>query len=113
MTVEQRSDTGNSTLKTLSRGLDLLQVMADAEGELGVRELARALKFGPPMVHRLLNTLAAHGFVEQNRFTRKYAIGHRAFMVGKRYVISSSVAEAATPVLRSLVADTDLNAYIG
>lgn len=113
MTVEQRSDNRNSTLQTLSRGLDLLQVLADAGGELGVRELARAMELGPPMVQRLLNTLAAHGFVEQNRQTRKYAIGHRAFMVGRSYVTGSSVVEAAMPVLRTLVAETDLNAYVG
>jgi DNA-binding IclR family transcriptional regulator len=113
MTVEHHSDNRNSTLQTLSRGLDLLQVLADVGGELGVRELARSMELGPPMVQRLLNTLAAHGFVEQNRQTRKYAIGHRAFMVGKTYVTGSSVVEAAMPVLRSLVAETDLNAYVG
>lgn len=113
MTVEHRSDNRNSTLQTLSRGLDLLQVLAEAGGELGVRELARSMQLGPPMVQRLLNTLAAHGFVEQNRQTRKYAIGHRAFMVGRSYVTGSSVVEAAMPVLRSLVAETDLNAYVG
>ena len=113
MTVEHRSDNRNSTLQTLSRGLDLLQVLADAGGELGVRELARSMELGPPMVQRLLNTLAAHGFVEQNRHTRKYAVGHRAFMIGKSYVTSSSVVEAAMPVLRGLVAESDLNAYVG
>jgi IclR family transcriptional regulator, KDG regulon repressor len=113
MTVEHRSDNRNSTLQTLSRGLDLLQVLANAGRELGVRELGRTMELGPPMVQRLLNTLAAHGFVEQNLQTRKYAIGYRAFVVGKSYVTGSSVVEAALPVLRVLVADNDLNAYVG
>ena len=112
MAVEQCSDNRN-TAQTLSRGLELLQLVADAAGEVGVREIARSLNLGPPMVQRLLNTLAAHGFVEQIPQTRKYAIGHRAFMVGRTYVAANGVVDAALPVLRTLVDEAELNAYVG
>jgi DNA-binding IclR family transcriptional regulator len=112
MPLERCSDYRNAT-QTLSRGLDVLQRLADARGDMGVRELARTMTLGPPMVQRLLNTLAAHGFVEQNPQTRKYAIGHRAFVVGRSYVAASTVVDAAMPVLRALVDSTDLNAYVG
>ena len=65
------------------------------------------------MVQRLLNTLVAHGFVEQSPQTRKYAIGYRAFMVGRGYVAASGIVDAALPVLRALVDETQLNAYVG
>lgn len=112
MEMQHCSDNRNIT-QTLSRGLDLLQTLAAARADMGVRELARALNLGPTMVQRLLNTLVAHSFVEQNAQTRKYAIGHRAFVVGRGYIASSSVVDAAMPVLRALVDATELNAYVG
>ncbi len=112
MNLEQCSDNRNA-VQTLSRGLDLLKHLAAADGDMGVRELARTLALRPPMVQRLLNTLAAHGFVEQAPQTRKYAIGHGAFMVGRAYLATGGVVDAALPVLRSLVDTTELNAYVG
>jgi DNA-binding IclR family transcriptional regulator len=112
MSVEQCSDNRNGA-QTLSRGLELLKHLAAADEDMGVRELARTLTLSPPMVQRLLNTLAAHGFVEQTPQTRKYAIGHRAFMVGRAYLAAGGVVDAALPMLRSLVDATELNAYVG
>jgi DNA-binding IclR family transcriptional regulator len=112
MEVQHCSDNRNVT-QTLSRGLDLLQTLAAARADMGVRELARALNLGPTMVQRLLNRLVAHAFVEQNAQTRKYAIGHRAFVVGRGYIAGSGVVDAAMPVLRAIVDATELNAYLG
>jgi IclR family KDG regulon transcriptional repressor len=112
MNLEQCSDNRNAA-QTLSRGLELLKRLATADEDMGVRELARTLALSPAMVQRLLNTLAAHGFVEQTPQTRKYAIGHRAFMVGRAYVAAGGVVDAALPVLRTLVDTTELNAYVG
>jgi IclR family transcriptional regulator, KDG regulon repressor len=112
MELEHCSDNRNAT-QTLARGLDVLQRLAEVRGDMGVRELARSMALGPPMVQRLLNTLVAHGFVERNPKTRRYAIGHGAFVVGRSYVAGSGVVDAAMPVLRALVDATDLNAYVG
>jgi len=112
MSVEQCSDNRNAA-QTLSRGLELLKRLAAADEDMGVRELARTLALSPAMVQRLLNTLSAHGFVEQTPQTRKYAIGHQAFMVGRAYLVTGGVVDAALPVLRSLVDSTELNAYVG
>ena len=112
MSLEQCSDNRNGA-QTLSRGLELLKHLAAADEDMGVRELARTLALSPPMVQRLLNTLTAHGFVEQTPQTRKYAIGHRAFMVGRAYLATGGVLDAALPLLRTLVDTTELNAYVG
>jgi DNA-binding IclR family transcriptional regulator len=112
MDLERCSDNRNGA-QTLSRGLELLEQLAAADGDMGVRELARTMSLRPPMVQRLLNTLAAHGFVEQAPQTRKYGIGHRAFTVGRAYLVAGGVVEAALPALRALVDRTELNAYVG
>lgn len=112
MSLEQCSDNRNAA-QTLSRGLELLKHLAAADEDMGVRELARALALSPAMVQRLLNTLAAHDFVEQAPESRKYGIGHRAFAVGRAYLAAGGVVDAALPVLRTLVDKTELNAYVG
>ena len=81
MSLEQRSD--NRTAQALSRGLQRLQHPAVADGNVGVRKRTRTLRLRPAALQRLLDTLAERRFVEQTAETWKYAVGHRAFMVGR------------------------------
>lgn len=61
----------NSTLRT---GLLVLQALIARDEPVGVGELARALDRHKSNVHRVLVTLANHGFVRQDRSTRKYRL---------------------------------------
>lgn len=62
----------NNTLRT---GLLVLEAFWASQGPLGVSELARRLGKEKSNVHRVLVTLSAHGFVHQERATRKYCLG--------------------------------------
>lgn len=62
----------NNTLQT---GLQVLEALWASQGLLGVSELARGLGKEKSNVHRVLGTLSAHGFVNQDCGTRKYRLG--------------------------------------
>lgn len=62
----------NSTLQT---GLLVLETLRTGTGPLGVSELARRLGKEKSNVHRVLATLSAHGWVNQDCGTRKYGLG--------------------------------------
>lgn len=62
----------NSTLRA---GLEVLEALRAMQSALGVTELARGLGRDKANVHRVLATLAAHGFVHQDVSSRKYRLG--------------------------------------
>ncbi len=101
------------TNQSLARGLTILEAFSRETPELGVREIARLSGIGRSIAHRLVQTLAARGFLEQNPETLRYRIGARAFEVGHQYATTSGVEDAALPILRGLTKDHELNAYLG
>jgi DNA-binding IclR family transcriptional regulator len=101
------------TNQSLARGLTILEAFSRETPELGVREIARLCGIGRTVAHRLVQTLAARGFLEQNPETLRYRIGARAFEVGHQYATASGVEDAALPILRALTKDHELNAYLG
>ncbi|MBI4519980.1 MAG: IclR family transcriptional regulator [Gemmatimonadetes bacterium] len=99
--------------QTLARAVAILQAFSHDTPDLGVRQLSRILKLNKSTVHRLAQSLAHHGFLEQDSTTMRYRIGLNAFEIGSRYVSASGLEEAAMPVLQRLSREHQLNAYLG
>src|SRR3954464_12422839 len=55
------------TIQSVDRAARILKALASGPRRLGVSQLADQLGLSRPTVHGLLQTLAAHGFVEQDR----------------------------------------------
>jgi IclR family acetate operon transcriptional repressor len=89
-------------VQSLNRAFELLERLADAEGTLGVSELAAATGLPLPTIHRLLRSLTAGGYVRQEP-SRRYALGGRLIRLGD--AASRSVGVWATPHLRRLVGE--------
>ncbi|HEX7658709.1 MAG TPA: IclR family transcriptional regulator [Pseudonocardiaceae bacterium] len=69
-------------VQSVERGFHLLELLADAGGELTLSDLATASGLAPATIHRLLGTLAAGGYVRQQP-SRKYALGPRLIRLGE------------------------------
>lgn len=102
-----------STSQLLSKGLRVLSHVAQNGGEIGVRDLAREMKMSTTVMHRLISTLAEQKFLERNPENSKYRIGAQAFEVGKAFLRSAKIEICAPPVLRQIVQQSDLNAFLG
>jgi DNA-binding IclR family transcriptional regulator len=61
-------------------------VLASGPRRLGVSEIAERLGLTRPTVHGLLQTLQAHGFVEQDRDSDKYQLGAGLLQLGNSYL---------------------------
>ncbi len=64
-----------TTLQTLHRGLDVLELLA--KSELGPTELARAVGVDRATIHRILHTLMERGFVEKTDPSGRYRANFR------------------------------------
>ncbi|MFN2646195.1 MAG: IclR family transcriptional regulator [Burkholderiales bacterium] len=104
----KRSD-GEFSL-TVSRALQLVGLFSAERLELGISELARELKLSKTSVHRLVQALERHQFLDHNPHTRKYRVGVEAFRVGSLF--SRPLERDAEPLMRDLVANTGFTSYL-
>ncbi len=98
--------------QTVERALEVLAAFDDAHPELGIRELARMLQMDRTVVYRIVATLEARKFLEQNPATRRYRIGQAAFATGQFYVRSNPIFNAAVPRLQAVAATHNVNAFL-
>jgi DNA-binding IclR family transcriptional regulator len=84
------NDTGKpsrrTTIQSVDRAARILKVLASGPRRLGVSEIADRLGLTRPTVHGLLQTLQAHGFVEQDRDSDKYQLGAGLLQLGNSYL---------------------------
>src|SRR3989441_6296806 len=73
---------GRQTIQSIDRAAAILKTLASGPRRLGVSELAERLELSRPTVHGLLQTLQAHGFVEQDRDSGKYQLGAAPLHLG-------------------------------
>src|SRR3954454_21286127 len=74
------------TIQSVDRAARILKALAGGPRRLGVSQLAEQLALSRPTIHALLQTLLAHGFVEQDRDSGKYQLGAGLLHLGSSYL---------------------------
>jgi IclR family acetate operon transcriptional repressor len=92
----------NGGVQSVGRVLDLLEIVGDAGGEIGLSELAERSGLPLPSIHRLVRTLVDRGYMRQLP-NRRYALGARLIPLGQ--VAGTMLGAWARPVLTGLVDD--------
>lgn len=68
-------------VQSLERAFELLEIMADAGGVIGLSRLAQESGLALPTIHRLIRTLVDLGYVRQEP-SRQYSLGPRLIRLG-------------------------------
>lgn len=97
-----RREKANYVIQSVSHALDVLEEFSGDNEELGVTELSKRLKLHKNNVFRVLATLEARGYIEQNRSTENYRLGARCLRLGQRFLRQQGFLRAARPVLERL-----------
>jgi IclR family transcriptional regulator, KDG regulon repressor len=106
MTTDNRTKTSEGS-QTLSRGLKLLDLIADGREGVPVRDLAAAMGLPRSIVQRLLYTLEAEGFLERHPSQVGYRLAIKLWQLGCQSVRRLSVRDLARPHLEALAHRTD------
>ncbi|MCA0436321.1 MAG: IclR family transcriptional regulator [Austwickia sp.] len=96
-------------VQSVARALAILEIIADAGGELGISEIAEATELPLPTIHRLLRTLIARGYAHQTP-RRRYALGVRLIPLGER--AGGSLGALCKAALTDVVAEVDESASV-
>jgi IclR family transcriptional regulator, acetate operon repressor len=87
-------------VQSIERAFDLLEMLADAGGAMGLSELASNSGLPLPTVHRLMRTLVNRGYVRQEA-SRRYTLGSRLIRLGE--TSSRMLGTSLRPFLAQLV----------
>ncbi|CAA7599485.1 GAF domain-like [Acididesulfobacillus acetoxydans] len=89
-------------VQTLERSLDVLEVLAQAEGALGVTEIGNRVSLHKSTVYRILQTLAHRGYVERERDGDRYYLGIKIVELGIRFFDDLQIRKVSEPYLSDL-----------
>lgn len=102
-----------ATIQSVDRAARILKVLASGPRRLGVSEIADRLGLTRPTVHGLLQTLQAHGFVEQDRDSDKYQLGAGLLQLGNSYLDLNELRARSLVHAERLAARADAAVRVG
>jgi IclR family KDG regulon transcriptional repressor len=97
----------NETVRSVERALAILGCFDDDHPLLGITEISAQLNLPKSTIHRILATLEAWGFVQQDEVSCRYQLGLRLFELGAIVGNSLGLRQAALPVLKQLSRETE------
>ncbi|RGE16303.1 IclR family transcriptional regulator [Leucobacter sp. wl10] len=103
--MDDRSPNQAGTEAT-TRAASLLLLFLSGESAWGVSGIAREMGLAKSVVHRMLQSFVAHGFLVRSPETRKYSLGPAVAALGAAALRSSDLRLAARPGLARLRAAT-------
>ena len=101
------------TIAGIERALDALSLFAESEtASLGVTEIAQRLGLSKAVVHRILASFRAKGFVELDESTRRYSLGPKILFLGLTYLDRIDILAVARDAMTSLSEKTNETATL-
>ncbi|MFC0435281.1 IclR family transcriptional regulator [Kutzneria buriramensis] len=91
--------TNTGGVQSVERTFELLELMAEAGGEVALSQLAASSGLPLPTIHRIMRTLVGGGYVRQQP-SRRYALGPRLIRLGE--TASRTLGAWARPYLAEL-----------
>jgi len=101
------------TIQSIHNALNLLEEFKGDRDELGVTELSNRLNLHKNRVFRILATLEAKGYIEQNKATENYRLGLKSLELGQAFIKQLGLVRQAMPFLKEIVKQCNEMAYIG
>jgi DNA-binding IclR family transcriptional regulator len=93
-------------LESAGRVLTLLELFGPGERDLSLGQISERMDLPKSSVHRLLETLLEHEFVERDPITRRYRLGLRVFEIGSVAIHERGLHGAAHPIVDQVALQT-------
>lgn len=104
--------TASRTTSTVDKALQVLQALSKRPGEWGVSELASQLGQARSVIHSILRTLVARGFVEQDERTKRYRLGTAILLLAQSMTNHLDLRQVAHGPMQVLSNATGECAYL-
>lgn len=101
-----------SEIQSVARGLKIMEMLAASTDTVSVTELADALGIDKSSASRLVQTLANHGYAEQDPQSRRYRLGPQVVRLSRSLLTRMPLRNEADPFLHNLVNRTGECAHL-
>ncbi len=108
-----RREKDSYVIQSVTNALHLLEAFQGDRDELGVTELSKRLNLHKNNIFRLLATLEAKGYIEQNKATENYRLGVHSLGLGQSFIKQLGLVRQAKPFLKEIVKECNEKANIG
>jgi len=109
---DQDADGRRYKAPALEKGLDILELLADASDPMPFSAIADRLDRSRGELHRMVQVLQFRGYIEQDVGSEGYRLTDRLFSLGMRQPRTRNLVEIALPVMRALVQDTGESCHL-
>jgi IclR family KDG regulon transcriptional repressor len=99
-------------VKTLARGLKILQLLANSQEGVGITELAEQMEMDKASVSRIVQTLAKYGYAEKAPDGRRYQLGAMIVNLSRSVIDRMPLRDVAKPYLHEMVERTGECAHL-
>jgi DNA-binding IclR family transcriptional regulator len=110
-TPARRGELDRSVSQTLSRGLQVLEVLAAEGRPMTAQQIAAALGLSRQVVYRLLRTLAQHRLLSTEAGSAQYDLGLGLLTLSRS--VQKDLRHAASPVMRALAEQLGTTIVLG
>ena len=107
-----RREKSNYVIQSVSHALDVLEQFSGTVDEIGVTELSKRLKLHKNNVFRLLATLEARGYIEQNKISENYRLGLKCLQLGQTFIHQMGLLLQSKAILTDLAKSTKESVYV-
>src|SRR2546430_17170914 len=107
-----RREKTNYVIQSVSHARDVVAQFNGNVDEIGVTELSKRLKLHKNNVFRLLATLEARGYIEQNKITENYRLGLKCLQLGQTFIHQMGLLLQSRAILEDLSKTTKESAYV-
>jgi DNA-binding IclR family transcriptional regulator len=107
-----KREKSNYIIQSVAHALDVLEQFKGDAIELGVTELSKKLKLHKNNIFRLLATLEARGYIEQNRSTENYRLGLKSLELGQTFIRQMGLLRQSRPTLEKLAEKANETTYL-
>jgi IclR family KDG regulon transcriptional repressor len=99
-------------IQSLDRALNILEILADRDAPVALTELANEMGLDSSTVYRLVATLRAHGYAQQDDRDRRYSVGPKAIELGQKALSKFTLRSKGSPFVRELASKTGETAHL-
>lgn len=90
-------------IHSVDRAIDILELISESDGGLGVTEISERLQLPKSTAFRLLSTLSYKGLVKKDESLKKYKLGIKLFQLGSEVFNELELRDEVRPFLEELV----------
>ncbi len=102
MADDAKQSDDRSVVKTLLKGLELLDVVASANRPMSVSEIATAFDMDIGTVHRFLNTFVRKRYIGQDPNSKQYFLGAKVLQLGRMFYEQHRIYDVARDLMFEL-----------